>query len=53
MRLLIAVPFLVVLYQRPYALTDVAQRLCAIDWMRSGKAMRAFHAAQQALTMAS
>ena len=39
-------------YQRPYAMTAVTQLLCAIDWMRSGKAMRAFHAAQQASTMA-
>ena len=42
-----------VLYQTPYAITVLVQARAAIDRMRSGMAMRAFQAVQQAVTMAS
>ena len=42
-----------VLHQRPYAMTACAQLREVIEVMRSGRAISAFHAAQQASTMAS
>jgi hypothetical protein len=40
-------------YQAPYGVTALAHARSAIERMRSGIAMRAFQAAQQASTMAS
>ena len=41
------------LYQVPYAMTGLAQARVAMERLRSGMAMRAFQAVQQAATMAS
>ncbi len=41
------------LYQTPYAMTVLVQARVAMERMRSGMAMRAFQAVQQAATMAS
>jgi hypothetical protein len=40
------------LYQSPYALTGLAQSRVAIDVIVAGRSARAFHASQQASTMA-